>query len=58
MAKVETKFKVVVEGVEEYIDNLETAESLITDISEKLKNGDLSFDDHASLEKTLKELEK
>lgn len=57
MAKVETKFKVVVEGVEEYIDNLETAESLITDISEKLKNGDLSFDDHASLEKTLKELE-
>lgn len=57
MAAVETKFKVKVEGIEEYIDNLERAEELITDISDKLKKGDLSLDETVELTETLDNLE-
>lgn len=57
MANVTTKFKVEVDGIDEYIDNLEQAEELISSISDKLKNGDLSLDETVELTKTLEDLE-
>ena len=57
MAAIETKFKVKVDGIEEYIDNLERAEELIGDISDKLKKGDLSLDEQVELTETLDNLE-
>lgn len=57
MATTTTKFKVEVDGIEQYIDNLEQAEQLISDISEQLKSGDLSLDKQVELSDTLYTLE-
>ena len=57
MATTTTKFKVEVDGIEQYIDNLEQAEQLISDIAEQLKSGDLSLDKQVELSDTLYTLE-
>lgn len=56
MAAVETKFKVSVEGVDKYINDLAEAEGLINDISDKLKKGDLSLDETVEISTTFQEL--